>query len=150
MKTTTVLKIVLVNCMITVAFSVAQAQTVYTIENKQVDYGWCNLETDVCVAEYLAYDQNTPEGYVKYALTKAGLESEIDFVFKMINCESRWKTDAIGLNQSSFDRGLWQIWSGHKNISNEDAFDYKKATDWAVNKRLNDGSWSAWVCANKI
>lgn len=152
MKLKNVMLIVLVCCMITVAFSLPQIKTVYTVEAKNVDYGWCNLKTDVCVAEYLAYDQNTPDGYVKYAMTRAGLEDEIPLVMKMIKCESNWRTDAIGVNRNgTTDLGLWQRNQVHiKTLSNADAFDYKKATDWAINKRLNDGGWQAWSCLNKI
>lgn len=153
MKLKNVMLIVLVNCMITVAFSVAQAKAVYTIENKQVDYGWCNLETDICVADWLAYDQNTPEGYLKYALTVNGLENEIPFVEKLVKCESGGNAFAIGVNKggSSIDRGYLQINSYfHNSVSNECAFDYKCNIDEAIKIRLKWGNYDAWSCSNKI
>lgn len=69
----------------------------------------------------------------------------------IINCESRWNPDAMGINRNrTADLGLWQINSIHKDISNADKLDYKKATDWAIAKRLKDGHWGAWYCARKI
>lgn len=69
----------------------------------------------------------------------------------IINCESRWKADAIGVNTNgTYDRGLWQINSIHKDINNTDAMNYVKATKWAITKRLNDGHWGAWTCNKNI
>ncbi len=69
----------------------------------------------------------------------------------IITCESRWNPDAMGVNNNrSVDLGLWQINSIHKDISNADKLDYKKATEWAIDKRLKDGSWRAWYCSRKI
>lgn len=150
MKLSNVMLIVLVCCIITVAFSLPQIKTVYTVEAKNVDYGWCNLETDVCVAEYLKYDQDTPEGYLKYAMTVNGLENEIELVEKIINCESKWDVFAIGVNKNGTkDIGLMQINDIHR-LSNEFRFDYKKAIDWSIEKRIRDNGWSAWSCINKI
>lgn len=87
--------------------------------------------------------------WVLNEIKKAGLnikEAEI-----IINCESRWKPDAIGVNKNgSYDVGLWQINSIHKNITNAGKMDYKEATKWAIDKRLRDGSWRAWSCARKL
>lgn len=87
--------------------------------------------------------------WVLNEIKKAGLsikEAEI-----IINCESRWKPDAIGVNKNgSYDVGLWQINSIHKNMTNADKMDYKTATKWAIDKRLHDGSWSAWSCSRKL
>ena len=69
----------------------------------------------------------------------------------IINCESRWEPDAMGFNQNhTADLGLWQINSIHKDISNADKLDYKKATEWAIEKRMKDGHWRAWSCSRKL
>jgi len=87
--------------------------------------------------------------WVLNEVKKAGLnikEAEI-----IINCESRWQPDAIGVNKNgSYDVGLWQINSIHKNLSNAEKMDYKEATKWAIEKRLKDGSWRAWSCSKKL
>lgn len=99
----------------------------------------------------LEFNLTTDKGYVKHELWQAGLLDEWEFVEKMINCESRWKTDAVGVNTNgSYDMGAWQINSIHRNISNADKFDVEKATEWSINKRLNDGNWSAWSCSRKV
>jgi hypothetical protein len=72
---------------------------------------------------------------------KAGLNpNEADCI---ISKESNWKEDAIG---STKDYGLWQISIQHKKtIPLKDMFDYKASTKWAIEKRLHDKNWGAWV-----
>ncbi len=87
--------------------------------------------------------------WVLQRVTAAGLDP--DEVEIIINCESKWNSDAMGVNYNhTADLGLWQINSIHKDISNSDKLDYKKATDWAIEKRLKDGHWRAWSCARKL
>lgn len=71
----------------------------------------------------------------------------------IIQCESRWNPDALNVNTNkTADLGLWQI--NHplhsKTISRQQSLDYQIATDWAINKRLNDGNWGAWVCSRVL
>ena len=88
--------------------------------------------------------------WVKNEIESAGLDWDI--ASKLIECESKGDDYAYNFNTNgTSDFGLWQINSIHKaTISPRDRFDYKIATKWAINKRLNDGGWQAWVCANKI
>ncbi len=89
------------------------------------------------------------KSYVRNEAKKAGLS--IREVETIINCESRWDADAKGYNRNgSYDLGLWQINSIHKTLSDADKLDYKAATKWAIEKRLRDGSWSAWSCSRKL
>lgn len=87
--------------------------------------------------------------WVKMEIEKAGLNWEE--ANAIIECESRWDNWAYNLNTNgTTDFGLWMINSVHKGtISVEDRWNYKTATKWAINKRLHDGNWSAWVCSNK-
>lgn len=87
--------------------------------------------------------------YVLNEAKKVGLNPvEVD---KIIYCESRWDDKAMGHNRNgSYDAGLWQINSIHKSLTLAEKLDYKVATKWALNKRLNDGNWSAWYCARKV
>lgn len=98
--------------------------------------------------EALALEEEM-KAWVLGEVEKAGLSTkEADII---ITCESRWKPDAIGVNKNgSYDVGLWQINSIHKNITNAGKMDYKEATKWAIDKRLRDGSWRAWSCARKL
>ena len=87
---------------------------------------------------------NEMENWVLNEVRKAGLN--VDIAFKIIKCESNWKPEVYGVNNNgTTDFGLWQINSIHKKeISPKERLDYKKATEWAINKRLKDGNWSAW------
>ncbi len=98
--------------------------------------------------EALAQEEEI-KAWVLGEIEKAGLSAkEADII---ITCESRWKPDAIGVNKNgSYDVGLWQINSIHKNITNAGKMDYKEATRWAIDKRLRDGSWRAWSCSRKL
>jgi hypothetical protein len=89
------------------------------------------------------------KNYVKAEAKKAGLSyTEMEII---INCESRWITDAKGTNRNgSYDLGLWQINSIHKNMTDAEKLNYKTATKWAIEKRLRDGNWSAWSCSRKL
>jgi hypothetical protein len=107
----------------------------------------------VTAAPYEAMYNRLPEAqnrvismreFVLGEVAKAGLNvKEVDCLIKS---ESGWNTWAQGVNNNkTTDSGLFQINSIHKDsISLEDRFDYKKATKWAINKRLHDGNWHAW------
>jgi hypothetical protein len=87
--------------------------------------------------------------YVLKEAKSAGLNPKE--VATIVNCESRWDPKAKGHNTNgSYDLGLWQINSIHKNLSDKDKLDYKTATKWAIAKRLRDGNWSAWYCARRF
>lgn len=82
--------------------------------------------------------------YVKQEVENAGLKwAEVDC---LIQHESEWDNWAYGINNDgSTDFGLWQINSVHKlTASVACRWDYKCATRWSINKRLNDGNWHAW------
>ena len=65
----------------------------------------------------------------------------------IVDAESNFNDLAIGVNANSVDLGCWQInFPTHiKTISPKDAFDCKKATDWAYEKYKRDGNFNAWV-----
>ncbi len=106
------------------------------------------IDLDSAQREALAEEEEM-KAWVLNEIAKAGLSTkEADII---ITCESRWKPDAIGVNKNgSYDVGLWQINSIHKNITNAGKMDYKEATKWAIDKRLKDGSWRAWSCSRKL
>lgn len=129
--------------------------TPQTVETKFWNWGTTDEPTDgVANAEF---DNNEPliemeltmKEWVLKQVTDAGLnpvEAET-----IITCESRWNPDAMGINYNrTADLGLWQINSIHKDISNVDKLDYKKATAWAIQKRVKDGHWRAWACSRKL
>lgn len=66
-------------------------------------------------------------------------------ISKIIKCESGWNPQAINTKNKngSFDAGLVQINSIHKDISNADKFDYKKSIDWMI-KKVNKEGFGAW------
>jgi len=65
--------------------------------------------------------------------------------------ESRGDENAYNVNTNgSADLGIWQINTLHidsGSITLKCATDYRCATKWAIDKRLNDGNWSAWYAA---
>lgn len=86
------------------------------------------------------------------------VEEELGFqeavkAVNIITCESNWRTDICIIEPNdTISCGLWQINTVHNNpssdnyISNADKLDYKKATEWAIQKRKADGGWFAWSC----
>ncbi len=88
--------------------------------------------------------ENKIKDYVLKEVYKAGLNPEEAEC--LITHESNWDDYAYNINTNgTTDFGLWMINSIHKaTISPKDRLDYKKATEWAINKRLHDGNWSAW------
>lgn len=87
----------------------------------------------------------TVKEYVKQEVEKAGLKW--DDINCIITKESNWDNWATNWNTNqTVDYGLFQINSIHKGtISVEDRYDYKKATEWAINKIKRDNSYCAWV-----
>lgn len=93
-----------------------------------------------------------PKGYLECKVYKGEITWEQhDVISKLIDCESNWNPDAIHVNNNgSVDMGILQINSIHKNISNADKLDYKKAIDWSIAKIKKDGNFSAWVCSRYL
>lgn len=98
----------------------------------------------------LKYDLQEIKDFVLNEAKSLGLNpAEVE---KIIRCESRWNPGAANYRNrnGSYDLGLWQINSVHKSLSDKDKLDFKKATRWALAKRVNEGNWSAWYCAKKL
>jgi hypothetical protein len=72
-----------------------------------------------------------------------------DILVNLAKCESSLKADAVNLNSKSADLGIFQINTVHKDISNADKFDIKKATQWTINK-IRKGAGHIWVCWKSI
>jgi len=85
---------------------------------------------------------------VKEAL---GVKEAITVVSFIGGCENpKWNPDlVIKEPNGSLSYGIFMINSIHKDISNADKLDYKKATAWSIEKRKRDGSWLAWSCYKK-
>ena len=76
---------------------------------------------------------------------KAGLN--VDVADRIITCESRWNINAVNINKDkTFDAGLYQINSIHKDITLQDKINVRTATAWAIKKIKKEGGWQAWVC----
>lgn len=85
------------------------------------------------------------QDYVLNRMKEAGISPYEAYM--VINCESRWNPEAMLVNKDmSVDRGIWQISNKyHKEVSNSDAFDYKKATEHAIRIYKKSG-WREWTC----
>lgn len=105
-----------------------------------------SMVPQVQAAESVRIDCNTPRGYLecKRAKGEITLDQQIN-IEKIIQCESGWNPNAINTKNKngSFDAGIVQINSIHKDISNADKFDYKKSIDWMV-KKVNKQGFGAW------
>ena len=120
-----------------------------------IQAGWTIHSINPNLAEVtVARAEAVPELPMKEWVLNAVKEANLDpyEAYVIINCESKWKSDAVNLKNrnGSWDAGLWMVNSIHKDISNADKFDYKKATQWAIQKRLKDGSWKAWTCSKQL
>lgn len=109
------------------------------------------VDREVCSLEdvYCDEDLDTQDWVFERMRQHLGFDEAIKGMM-IIQCESGWNPDALNVNTNgTADLGLWQI--NHplhsKTISRQQSLDYQIATDWAINKRTNDGNWSAWVCA---
>ena len=87
--------------------------------------------------------------YVLKEFAKANID--VKTAEAIIDCESRFNPDAININTNkTYDAGIFQINSIHKDISLQDKLNYKTAVKWVINKVKKDGSWSAWACSRLI
>ncbi len=97
-------------------------------------------------------ETNPIKQYVLTRIYEAGLNpNEAE---KIIACESQWRPDAHAVNwnnKKGVDRGLWMINTlYHPEVSNADAYDYKKATEHAIRIYKEWGDWRAWSCSKKL
>jgi len=74
-------------------------------------------------------------------------------MIRIAKCESGYRADAMGINKNSTaDRGVFQLNSIHKGISNADAFNYELNIRYAYKMFINQGTtpWnSSKRCWNK-
>jgi hypothetical protein len=102
---------------------------------------------------YAQEKQLSVKDYAWEQAKKHGLDP-VSFVVIIFH-ESRFNPEAININvqksgRKSVDIGLLQINSIHQDISLQDKLDPYKAIDWAIEKRLKDGNYRAWVAANTL
>lgn len=73
-----------------------------------------------------------------------------DVLVNLAKCESSMRKDAIHVNTNgTYDAGLFQINSVHKDISLEHKLDVYASSRWA-NEQIKKGNGHWWVCWNKI
>lgn len=105
-------------------------------------------EFDVKYVEASEIPEQTIIEYIITETKEAGMN--LNDVVKIISCESGFKTDVVVIEPNkSLSYGIWQINSVHKDISNADKLDYKKATDYAIKLWQKQG-WAPWSCAAKL
>lgn len=102
------------------------------------------------VQHVTASAEQSVKDYVLDEVSKAGIDPYE--AYAIINCESRWDTQAINVNSKhgSVDLGLWQINNIFQKVTPECSVDYRCATSKAIEIYKSRGNWSAWSCANKL
>lgn len=100
----------------------------------------CGLSSVICYEE--------SKEYVLEEVRKVGLD--VDYVDRLIQCESNWRQNAVGYNKNGTrDLGYWQINDIHK-LSDECRFSAVCSTKWAIDKIKRDNGYGAWSCSRKI
>jgi len=75
---------------------------------------------------------------------------EIMTMIRIAKCESGLRPEALGVNRNgSVDRGVLQINSVHKDLSNKDAFDFEKNIRYGWKLQSSQG-FRPWVCYQKV
>jgi hypothetical protein len=94
---------------------------------------------------------DNPKGYLECQVYKKVITWEQhDLLNRIIKCESNWNPNAINTRNKNgtYDRGLFQSNSIHKDLSNEDAFNYKKNIDWGIQLFKKQGT-TPWNSSKK-
>jgi len=110
---------------------------------------------ELCSLPYIDCGTASQRAIKEYAWVKFNQNLGYEVALRamdIITCESGWNPDAINVNTNgTVDRGLVQINSIHKDISNAQAFDYQQSINWMINKYWADGNnFNAWVCNRLI
>lgn len=91
---------------------------------------------------------DNPRGYLECQVYKGVIDWEQYRVMEAIaEAESHFDENAIGYNDGSIDRGIFQINNKyHKKLANSEAFDFKKNIDYAIKVMKSSGysQWSAY------
>lgn len=105
------------------------------------------------VKEVLADDRfcDTPIKCIRDVGEELGKSNQdIMTMIRVAKCESTMNPEAVNVNRNkSVDRGLLQINSVHKGLSNKDAFDYEKNIRYAWKLHDTQG-FRPWVCWRKV
>ncbi len=103
--------------------------------------------------EIQATEPSIREYIFKTVEERLGFDEAVKAV-SIVTCESNFRPDICIIEPNyTISCGAWMINTVHNNtesphyISNADKLDYKKATEWAINKRISDTNWSAWTCS---
>ena len=97
---------------------------------------------------------DSPIDYIRCSGEDLGKSNkEISVMINIAKCESGYREDAINVNTNkTIDRGIFQLNSIHKDISNADAFTFKSNIDyaWKMFTRQGTTPWdSSKHCWNK-
>ena len=107
------------------------------------------------IAQIKAVELPIEEYVFEEVRRELGIQDAIKAVSMIGGCENKsWLPDICIIEPNyTISCGIWMINTVHNRkdssnyISNADKVDYKKATEWAINKRIKDGDWSAWSCS---
>lgn len=90
----------------------------------------------------------TPKGYLECQAYNGKITWEqFEKISKIIKCESGWNPEAINHKNKNgtYDMGLVQINSIHKDIKPSERLDFKKSIDWMIKKINKDNGYGAWL-----
>lgn len=138
-------QLIVILCLIIIASALIEAHYFATIN----DVGFAEAQ----VIEKVKEKNLSIQEYVFQEVEKAlGMKEAIRAVSMIGGCENpKWDTNIVVKEPNgTLSFGIWMINSIHKDISNADKLDYKKATKWSIEKRIRDGNWHAWTCGRSL
>lgn len=108
---------------------------------------------EVKQAEAEITEPSNMKDWVLWRVERAGIDKYE--AFAIVNCESRWNTEAInGADKNGghgTDLGLWQINTKYQpQVKPSCSLDYKCSTDEAIKIYKSRGNWSAWSCSKVV
>jgi len=121
------------------------------------------VKTETVIIEKEIVKEITNEDvWVANRIVEAGLNVKEAFVIQKNESGYKNSDNKVGLNSNTVDLGRWQINSQHygrewtnwktgeiKKLTLACVVDYKCSTDWAISKRLENGSWGILYGAKK-
>lgn len=98
--------------------------------------------------EFPEIKTETPEDIIIRVAVDSGVSPT--YMLKLAQCESSMNPKAFNKNRNgTYDLGIFQINSVHKELSDEDKYDVYESAYWTA-LQIQLGKQNMWVCNGKI